>query len=120
MASGKIDSNTISLSLSLLNITRPFRDLEKESGEFMHKIPRELRDRSPGATGSATLDRDKEPYRGSPSTHQSVYTWYYKHRHRWWSTGYARVSQSQYLGQGQKVPRSPPLPLSPPARPPRH
>lgn len=48
--------------------------------------------------------------RGSPIHARIAHSWTYKHRHcHRWSARYtrARVSQSQYLGQGQKVLRSP-------------
>lgn len=65
------------------------------------RVPASVRDRK----------RDGGPRqraRGSPIHARIVLCWNYKHRHRW-SARYtrARVSQSQYLGQGQKVLRSP-------------
>ncbi|CAL1673599.1 unnamed protein product [Lasius platythorax] len=73
----------------------------------MHSSPSS--DLSPSATGNATVDRDKELYRGVyytpvciPGTTNTATGG--------GRPGTRRVSQSQYLGQGQKVPRSPDLP----------
>lgn len=63
----------------------------------------------PCATGSATVDRETKSQRfTNTGVNRAVWSWNYKHRHRW-SARYTRVrvSQSQYLGQGQKVLRSP-------------
>lgn len=79
----------------------------------MHKLPEssEISLR----TRQEALDRDKEPYRGTPHARVCI-PGTTNTATAGGRPGTRRVSQSQYLGQGQKVPRSPPL--LPPGSPP--
>lgn len=103
-----IRSRNDSLSLELHPSIQRHRGRqgEKESDEFMHKLAEssEITLR----TRQEALDRDKEPYRGTPHARVCI-PGTTNTATAGGRPGTRRVSQSQYLGQGQKVPRSPPF-----------